>query len=315
MSAAEATRAPAVGDLGAVRLRGPVVAASGCLRVTRTLEDLADLSALGAWVSPTVALASASSPPGPRWWGTPAGLVHPTSIEGPGISGLLAGDVPWFVARKVPVIVSVAAATLGDYAEIVRHAAAAPGVIGVELRLAPPGARGLGFHPVTEGFHVGRVVAAVRGELPPGCALLAKLPALPDKVVDLARAAVDAGADAVTLVDAAPAYAVDPATGRPPFPAFDPDRLSLSGPALLPVALRSVHQVRAALPQARIVASGGVRTGADVAAHLAAGASAVQVGTTLLRDPVAPQRLRTELSAALAAMTPHPIEPSDEETP
>lgn len=288
-----------------LRLRTPLVAAAGCLRVTRTLEDLVDLSALGAWVTPTVGLAPAAGPAGPRLWQSAGGLVHPTCLEGPGISGLLAGDVPWMVARKVPVVVSVTAATLGDYAELVRHAGAAPGVVGVELRVAPPGARELGCVPVSEGFHVGRIVAAVRGGLPPGCDLWVKLPALPDRVVDLARAALDAGADALTLVDAAPAYAVDPATGRSPFPGIEPARLSLSGPALLPLALRCVHEVRTALPQARIVAGGGVRTGADAAAHLAAGASAVQLGTVLLHDPVAPQRIREELRS-LSRPDDHP---------
>ncbi len=298
--------------MSALALRGPLVAASGCLRVTRTLEDLVDLSTLGAWVTPTVGLAAATGPSGRRLWETGAGLVHPTCLEGPGISGLLAGDVPWMVARKVPVIVSVTAATLGDYAELVRHAGAAPGVVGVELRVAPPGARDLGLVPVSEGFHVGRIVAAVRDGLPPGCSLVVKLPALPDRVVDLARAALDAGADALTLVDAAPAYVIDPATGRPPFGDVAASRLSLSGPALLPLALRCVHEVRVALPDAPVLAGGGVRSGADVAAFLAAGASAVQLGTVLLHDPVAPQRIHAELAPTERTA---PSVPTERESP
>lgn len=285
--------------LGPVTLTSPVLNAAGCLRVSRDLEDLVDLTALGAVVSPTLTLTAVPAAPGPRIVETPSGLVHPTVLDGPGLHGYLATDAPRLVGRGRRLVLSLAAGSLGDLAELARHAGAAPGVVAVELRLSPPGARGLGLLPVTEGYHAARAVAAVRSELPPGVALLAKLPAAPDRVVDLARACGEAGADAVTLVDAAPAYAVDPGTGGP-WGDLDPAAWGLSGPALAPVALRCLAEVRRALPTLPVVACGGILTVEDARSRLAAGATCVQIGTGLLHDPT----VVTRLAAALQEGSP-----------
>ena len=289
--------------LGGTRLATPVLTAAGCVRLGRDLEQLLDLSALGAYVTPTVTLHPVAGPPGRRVVEAASGFVHTTGLAGPGLSGFLATELPWLAARGVRTIVSVAAATLGEYAELARHVAAAPGVTGVEVRLGPPGAAALGLHRSDEPYHAAKVVATLRQELSSGVLLLAKLPPLPGRVGEFARACADAGADAVTVADAAEALALDPATLHPTLGAGSADvpHVGLSGPALHPIALRCVWEAHAAVPRLPVVGCGGVASATDAVAMLAAGATAVQLGSAVLADPTTPARVLADLPDLLAA--------------
>lgn len=289
--------------LGGTRLTNPVLTAAGCVRLGRDLEQLVDLSALGAYVTPTVTLHPVTGPVGRRVVESPSGFVHTTGLAGPGLSGFLATELPWLAARGVRTIVSVAAASLGEYAELARHLAAAPGVTGVEVRLGPPGAAALGLHRSDEPYHAAKVVATVRQELTSGELLLAKLPPLPGRVGEFARACGDAGADGVTVADAAEGLALDPTTLRPALGAGPDDvpHTGLSGPALHPVALRCVWEVHAAVPRLPVVGCGGVTSAAEAVAMLAAGATAVQLGSAVLADPTAPARALADLPDLVAA--------------
>ncbi|MDP3968337.1 MAG: hypothetical protein Q8Q02_08640 [Nocardioides sp.] len=284
--------------LGGTRLTNPVLTAAGCVRLGRDLEQLLDLPALGAYVTPTVTLHPVTGPPGRRVVESPSGFVHATGLAGPGLSGFLATELPWLAARSVRTIVSVAAASLGEYAELARHIAAAPGVTGVEVRLGPPGAAALGLHRSDEPYHAAKVLATVRRELPSGALLLAKLAPLPGRVGEFARACADAGADGVTVADAAEALALDPTTLRPALGsgARDVPHAGLSGPALHPIALRCVWEAHAAVPTLPVVGCGGVASAADALAMIAAGATAVQVGSSVFADPTTPARVLAGLA-------------------
>jgi dihydroorotate dehydrogenase (NAD+) catalytic subunit len=142
------------------------------------------------------------------------------------------------------------------------------------------------------------VLGAVRRDLPRGIPLLAKVAAELPTVVDVARAAVKAGADAVVVGHGLPGLALDPVSLRP---ALGAGEGTVGGPALRPVTLRCVWEVHRALPDVPLVGCGGVRTGLDALALLAAGARAVQVGSAVLHDPQAPARILTELGAELEA--------------
>lgn len=288
--------------LGGTRLATPVLTAAGCVRLGRDLEQLLDLPALGAYVTPTVTLHPVTGPPGRRVVESPSGFVHATGLAGPGLSGFLATELPWLAARGVRTIVSVAAASLGEYAEIARRVAAAPGVTGVEIRLGPPGAAALGLHRSDEPYHAAKVVSTVRRELPPGVLLLAKLAPLPSRVGEFARACADAGADGVTVADAAEALALDPMTLRPALGAGagDVPHAGLSGPALHPIALRCVWEAHAAAPTLPVIGCGGVADASDALAMIAAGASAVQVGAAVLADPTAPARVLSGLAGLVS---------------
>ena len=285
--------------LAGLTLRSPVLVAAGCGGTGRELLPYlgADgLAALGGFVTRTITLDPRPGGPAPRVVETPAGLLHATGLPNPGLEPFLATELPWLVRHDARVVVSITGRTIGEHAELARRLGRAPGVGAVELNLADPEA------PPAEPFHVAAVVAAVRRDLPGGVPLLAKI--RPDllRVVETARAVLEAGAAAVVVGHSQPGALPD---GRP---------AGLAGPAIRPLALRCVAEVRAALPAAEVVGCGGVATAADARSFLAAGAVAVQVGTALLHDPTTVARMVAEL-AADSAGDPSTGSPADTAEP
>jgi dihydroorotate dehydrogenase (NAD+) catalytic subunit len=256
-----------------------VMVASGCGGTGRELAPYVDLDGL-ALVTRSITLDPRAGSPAPRMAETPSGLVNRIGLQNPGLEYFLATELPWLVRAGVRVFVSIAGATLGEYADLARRLSRAPGVAGIEVNLSAPDQAGEGLFEVREPFHAASVVAAVRREFPADLPVLAKLRLDLHRAVETARSVHDAGATAVVLGNALPAALPD---GRP---------AGLSGPAIGPVALRCVVEVCAALPGIPVVGGGGVSTPGDLAAHLAAGAVGVQVGTALLHDPTTLTRLR-----------------------
>lgn len=293
--------------LAGLRLANPVLTAAGCAGAGRELAAYFPPAELGGFVSRSVTLDPPR--PGPRrsLAETPSGVLT-GGPAGQGVDGFLATDLPWLAQHKVRAIVSITAGSVGQYAELSRRLAPAPGIAGVEVNLSGPS--GLHQQLGADPYQAGRLVAVVRREAPRGVPVLVKLAPETSSVVDLARAVVDAGADAVVLVNAAQGLSLDPRTLEPVLghPGVGDEESApgaaigaLSGPALRPIALRCVWQVHAALPQLPVVGVGGIGSGRDALHFLAAGATAVQVGTATLRDPTAPLRVRDELGLALAA--------------
>jgi dihydroorotate dehydrogenase (NAD+) catalytic subunit len=180
--------------------------------------------------------------------------------------------------------VSIAGHSLGEYAELARTVGRAAGVTGVEVNLSVPDPAGSGVLDAREPFQAASVVGSCRGDLAAGVVLLAKLRTDVGRVVETARAVVDAGADAVVVGNALPAAMPDGRAG------------GLSGPAIRPQALRCVAEVAGALPDATVVGCGGIMDALDARAFLAAGARAVQVGTALFHDPTTAFRIAEELT-------------------
>lgn len=276
-------------SLGELTLANPVIVAAGCGGTGRELEPFLDLAGLGGFVTRSVTLDPRAGRRPPRAVESPAGLVSATGLQGPGLQGFLATELPWLAQRKVRTVVSVAGQNLGEWAELARRVGLSPGVAAVEVNLAWPDGSLAG----RDSYQAGKIIAAVRRDMPRGVQVLAKVACDPHTVVDVTRAAVKAGADAVVVGHGLPALVLDPPTLTPML------RGSLGGPAVLPVTLRCLWEVHAALPGVPLVGSGGVRTGYDALAMLAAGASAVQVGSTVLHDPGSPQRIVTELTDEL----------------
>jgi dihydroorotate dehydrogenase (NAD+) catalytic subunit len=267
----------------------PVMIASGCGGTGRELASYAGedgLAGLGGFVTRTLTL-------DPRAGGrvrvgeSPAGLVRAHRLQNPGLDRFLMTELPWLAQQGVRTFVSIAGATLAEYADLTRRLVRAPGVAGIELNLAVDDPRRLGVFDATEPFQAARVVTTVRAELPVGMALHVKIPAVPSRVAAVARAVAEAGADALVIGGALPA-ALD--NGTP---------AELSGPAVRPVAMRCVAEVRSALPDVPVIAVGGIATAEDARGFLSAGAVAVQVGTALLHDPTTAFRI----AAALAGGT------------
>jgi dihydroorotate dehydrogenase (NAD+) catalytic subunit len=291
-----APRVDLTADLAGVALPNPVLTASGCAAAGRELAPFCDPAALGAVVTKSVMLDARSGRPTPRMAETPSGMLNSIGLQGPGIEGFLATDLPWLAARGARAVVSIAGGSVDEYGRLAARLRSAPGLTAVEVNISCPNVenRGLVFacHPPS----ASAVVAAVRRELP-GVPVLAKLSPDVTDIVDVARACVGAGADGLTLINTVLGMVIDTDTLRPALAGITG---GLSGPAIRPVAVRCVYQVHAALPDVPILGVGGIRTGVDALQFVLAGASAVSVGTAVFGDPSAPLRVLAELEAALA---------------
>ena len=269
-------------------LASPVLVASGCGGTGRELAAYAALSTYGAFTTRSISRDARPGAAGPTLAETPAGLVHATGLPNPGLDAFLATELPWLLTEGARVVVSVVARDLGEYAEVARRLATAPGVSAVEVNLAVPDAAELGVLDAREHFHVGAAVSTVLRELPRGVPVLAKLRPDPVRVAETVRVAADAGAAAVVLGGALPAALPD---GRP---------AGLSGPAIAPLALRCVADARVALDAAGadcdVVACGGIGSPEDPRHALDRGAVAVQVGSALFHDPTTAARIAAALS-------------------
>lgn len=274
-------------------LANPVMVAAGGLGFGGELAHRLDLDRLGGLVTPSITLGARRGYPPPRLVEAVAGVLSSTGLPNPGLAAVVRGQAPVWATWRLPVLASLAGATADEFGELAEGLAAAPGVAGLELNLADQPAGGLLDRLVPA--EVGAIVAAVRprAALP----LLAKLPSGAAGLVDLARAAVEAGADALTIGHGLPGLAWDRTRRRP--------RLAvgggtLSGPAIRPLALRAVAEVVAAV-SAPVVGCGGISRGADALEYLQAGAVAVQVCTACLVTPRAPWTILEEIAQTLAA--------------
>ena len=268
------------------RVPGPVMVAAGCGGTGRELAAYVGPEGLDGLhlVTRSITLDARPGGPGPRIAEVPGGLVNAVGLPNPGLEHFLATELPWLVRAGVHVIVSIAGATMGEYADLARRLSRAPGVAGLEVNVGAPDEVGAGIFEVREPFHAASVVAAVRREFPVDRPVLAKLRPDVSRIVEGARACHEAGATAVVVGNAVPAAFPD---GRPG---------GLSGPAVAPIALRCVAAVHQALPALPIIGCGGVRDVVSARSYLAAGATAVQVGTALLHDPTTVARLRADLT-------------------
>ena len=288
--------------VGAVSLPSPVLTASGCAAAGRELAQFVDLRRLGGVVTKSIMAEPRAGRPTPRMVETPSGMLNSIGLQGPGIEAFLADDLPWLIDAGARAVVSVAGGSTQEYALLGQRLARAwesglrPSAVEVNISCPNVANRGLVFacDPVASAH----AVAAVRAELPEQLPMWVKLSPDVTDLVQIAAAAVAAGADALCLVNTTLGMAIDHTTLRPRLGGITG---GLSGPAIRPIAVRCVYQVAAAMPEVPIVGIGGVRTGADALELVAAGASAVQVGTTIFGDPSAPARIGDELSAALDA--------------
>ena len=291
-------------SVGSVHLTSPVMTASGTAGHGAEMAAYMDLSQLGAVVVKSVSAAAWAGNPAPRLWPLPVGMLNSVGLQNGGVEEWLAAELPPLAATRATVVASVWGFTVAEYEKVSAALAAAarageaPGVVAVEANISCPNVedrRRMFAHScagVTDA--VSAVVRGLGGALP----VWAKLSPNVTDLSELAGAAAAAGAEAVTLINTVMGMLIDPATGAP--------RLGgggggLSGPAVHPIAVRAVYEVRAAWPELPIVGVGGVASGEDAAELIAAGADAVQVGTATFASPTAPARVGRELLAWMAA--------------
>ncbi len=263
-------------------LANPVMTASGTFSFGLDETHAFDPQDLGAIVTKTVTLRPRPGSPQPRTAETGAGMLNAIGLQNPGVDAVVREMAPRWARWQVPVIVSILGATVEEYGELARRLEGVPGVSAIEVNISSPNARRGGMEFGQEPEAAAAVTEAVVREatLP----VIVKLTPNVTDIVAVARAAVEAGADALCLINTLQAMAIDARARRP---AIASVFAGLSGPAIKPVALRMVYQV-AAVVDALIIGCGGVASGSDAVEFLLAGATAVQVGTASFVNPRAP---------------------------
>ena len=265
--------------IGPLTLKNPLIAASGCFGYGVEYADIVDLSSLGGLVVKGLFLKEREGHPAPRIVETPAGMLNAIGLQGIGVRRFVEEKLPELRARQATVFVNVCGTTLDEYVEVSRILSDHEGVAAIELNISCPNIKegGIQFGCSLNGTY--DVVSAVRK-----VTTLPVIPKLTPNVTDVAsfaRAAEDAGADAVSLVNTFLAMVIDVETRRP--------KISnvvggLSGPAIRPIAVRMVYECGQAV-KIPIVGMGGIADARDVLEFMIAGAAAVQVGTANYVDP------------------------------
>jgi len=279
--------------LGGLRLRNPIVAASGTFGHGAEVARLCPPDRLGAVTVKSLAASEWPGNPAPRLAPTSdGGMLNSVGLQGPGVEHWVEHELPELRALGAEVIASIWGRTVDDFAVAAKMLAPATrDLVALELNVSCPNLEDRSRMFAHSAASTAAVVrAAVEAAL--GLPLFAKLSPNTFEVVDIAGAALDAGADGLTLVNTLLGFAVDASTRRPHLGAGGG---GLSGRPLKPVALRVVRDVARAFPGTPIIGTGGVSTGEDAVELLLAGASAVGVGTVTFRDPRAMLRIVAEL--------------------
>jgi dihydroorotate dehydrogenase (NAD+) catalytic subunit len=283
--------------LGQAELPNPILTASGCASSGRELAQFFDVSKIGAVVTKSVMLAPRAGRPTPRMAETPSGMLNSIGLQGPGIDAFLQRDLPWLLSRGARAVVSIAGGTVDEFAELTSRLSDAAGVTAIEVNISCPNVEDRGQVFACDAGAAGAVIDAVRGRARYDIPVFAKLSPDVTDIVAIARACVAAGADGLSLINTLLGMTIDVDTMRPVLAGMTG---GLSGPAIRPVAVRCIWQVREALPDVPVIGMGGVQTGRDALELILAGATLVSVGTTIFHDPSAPVRVVRELEEELA---------------
>lgn len=287
-------RATSAVDLGVeiagLRLRNPVMTASGTFASGREYADFIDLSRLGAVVTKGVSPVPWGGNDSPRVAETFGGMLNSIGLQNPGVEVFCARDLTWLGSQGVPVVVNVCGHSAEDYVRVVERLEDEPGVAAYEVNISCPNVDAGGMAFGTSCVPAAAVTAAVRAATKRP--LIVKLSPNVTDITEIARAVESAGADGVSLVNTLLGMAIDAETRRPKLARVVG---GLSGPAIKPVALRMVWQVAKAVG-VPVIGVGGIMTGEDAVEFLLAGASAIQVGTANFVDPTSTMRVMDGLT-------------------
>lgn len=266
---------------GQLTLRNPVMTASGTFGYGTEYAKLVDVERLGAVVSKATTLRPREGNPQPRIAETPSGMLNTIGLQNIGVRALVKEKAPIWARWSVPVIVNVAGESVDEYARIAEILEGTPGVAGLELNISCPNVSAGKIPFGVDKNAAAAVTAAVRSVS--GLPIITKLTPNVTDVVEIAEAVVDAGADAVSLINTLLGMVIDVRTRRPVLSTVTG---GLSGPAVRPVALRMVYQVAKAV-EVPVIGIGGISCAEDALQFLMAGATAVEVGTASFANPMA----------------------------
>ncbi len=295
MSAADAVDLSV--QIGALRLRNPILAASGTFGYGIEFAHLVNLSRLGGFVTKGLSREPIEGAPPPRLCETPSGMLNAVGLQNIGVRAFVTEKLPALRKYDAAVLANVFGYCLEDYVEVIRILEDAEGLAGYELNISCPNVKKGGMQFGGDPTQVAEVVGAAR-RAAARRPLWVKLSPLVADIGLIARVAQDSGADALTIANTYPAMAIDLRSLK--------SRLGnlsggLSGPAIKPITLRLVWEAKKSV-SIPIVGLGGIETVEDVLEYLSVGASAVQVGTASFADPRASEHLASTLTNALVRL-------------
>jgi dihydroorotate dehydrogenase (NAD+) catalytic subunit len=281
--------------LGRLELKNPVLVASGTFGYVREMAPFVRIERLGGVIPKTVTARPRAGNPTPRTAETASGLLNAIGLDNDGLEHFIGHHMPYLRTVGTAVIGNIAGEDEDQFVAMAARIGECPGLAALELNVSCPNVSH-GLDLGVDAAAVGRLVARVRAVCP--LPIIAKLTPNVTDIVAIARAAAEGGADAVSLVNTFRGLVVDWRRRRP---VLANDVGGLSGPAIKPLALRMVWDVARALPGLPIIGVGGISDADDALEVLAAGASAIQVGTATFADPAAADRLVDGLATHLRA--------------
>jgi len=276
-------------DLGFLKLRNPVLAASGTFGYGLEFEPFLDLNAIGGIVVKGLYFGPREGNPPPRLVETPSGLINAIGLQGVGVEQFAKETLPRLRKYQTAIFVNVCGASDEEYVKVIDYLNDQKGVSAFELNISCPNVKKNGFCPALDPRSTLSLVKLAKqaSRLP----IIAKLSPNVTDIVEIAKAAEEGGADGISLINTILAMAVDIETQRPKLANIFG---GLSGPAIKPIALRMVYQVASAV-KIPVIGMGGIMTGADALEFLIVGAKAVEVGTANFVDPASTLRIVREI--------------------
>jgi dihydroorotate dehydrogenase (NAD+) catalytic subunit len=288
-------------NLSGVELKTPVLVASGTFGSGREGSNFLDLSKIGGIIVKSMTLVPWKGKPTPRMCETPSGMLNAIGIQNKGVDYFLAEDLPWLLKHNVTVFASIAGNTVEEFVKVAdKLRTGGRGLAGVEVNISCPNLEdrnNMFAHSVES---TAAVVAGVKKALPK-YAVFPKLSPNVTSLTEIAAAALDAGADGLSLVNTVFGMSIDVESRLPKLAGTIG---GLSGPAIRPVAVRAVHEVHRAFPHVPLIGQGGITTATDALEMILAGASAVAVGTANFVNP----RSAVDIAAGISEyLTRHEI--------
>ena len=269
---------------------------SGCASSGKELSQFFPLREIGAVVTKSIMLKPRAGRPTPRMAETPSGMLNSIGLQGPGIDTFLADDVPWLASQGARIIVSIAGETIEEYVSLARKLRGVNGISAVEVNISCPNVENRGLVFACDPNTAAEVIKGVRGIIGGDLPIIAKLTPDVTNIATIASSVISNGADAIAMINTVLGMVINTESMRPH---LGGKTGGLSGPAIRPIAVRAIYQVREALPNVSILGMGGVSSGKDAFEMILAGASGVSIGTANFSDPSAPYRIQNELKEIL----------------
>ena len=283
-------------SLGRLDFVSPVFTASGCAAAGKELDQFIDITTIGAVVTKSVMLNPRSGRATPRMAETPSGMLNGIGLQGPGIDDFIQNDLSWLSQKGAKTIVSIAGNNVAEFGKVADKLRDIPGVIAIEVNISCPNVENRGQVFACDPYAAADVMNNVRRNVSASIPLFAKLSPDVTDITEIAKSVVKAGADGLSVINTLLGMVIDTDTLRP---LLSGKTGGLSGPAIRPVAVRCVYQIRKVLPNVPIIGMGGIRNGRDAIEFFAAGANAISVGTTVFNDPEACVRIHDETAEIL----------------